>query len=243
MRLGFGALIGKAIPDETLGSLAGRLKLERSAVRRLMALMDGQFNEVVSGIEAGVSVSDIVTQFGETPEMRAALEDILVGGSTLGIVAATEQLDTVGIGVDWALVNEAARDWAHQYSFDLVRGLNETNRRVLQKEVSRWVESGEPLPALSKRLKPYFGERRAKLIASTETTRAYAEGNTEAWRQSGVVEKKKWKTVGDDRVCPLCSPLHGEEAPLNEPFSDGTMNPPRHPSCRCYLTSVVGKPQ
>jgi len=204
-----------------------------------MALMGGQLDDIVAGVEAGLSVSDIVAQFGDTPEMRAALEEILVDGSVLGLTAATAQLETVGVGVDWALVNEAARDWAHQYSFDLVRGLNDTNRRVLQKEVSRWAESGEPLAALNKRLEPYFGKERAKLLASTETTRAYAEGNMEAWKQSGVVEKKRWNTVNDDRVCPLCSPLHRQEAPLNEAFSDGTMNPPRHPRCILPGNEVV----
>ena len=241
MRLGFVTLAGKAILDETIGGLAGRLKLERSAVRQLMALMDGQLNAITAGVEAGLSVSEIVTQFGDTPEMRAALEHILVDGSTLGIVTATAQLETVGVGVDWALVNEAARDWAHQYSFDLVRGLNETNWRVLQKEVSQWVESGKPLPELNKRLEPYFGKERAKLIASTETTRAYAEGNTETWKQSGVVEKKRWNTANDERVCPLCGPLHGQEALLNEPFFDGTMNPPRHPRCRCWTSPALAE--
>jgi len=198
-------------------------------------------NAVTAGIEAGLSVSEIVTQFGDTPEMRVALERILVEGSTLGIVTATAQLETIGVGVDWALVNEAAQDWASRYSFDLVRDLNDTNRRVLQKEVSRWVESGEPLPELSKRLEPYFGKERAKLIASTETTRAYAEGNTETWKQSGVVEKRIWQTARDERVCPWCGPLHGQEALLNEPFSDGTMNPPRHPRCRCWILPGIAE--
>jgi len=41
-----------------------------------------------------------------------------------------------------------------------------------------------------------------------------------------------WMTEGDDRVCPICEPLHGQE------FSQAQMNSlefPAHHTCRCWI--------
>ena len=34
------------------------------------------------------------------------------------------------IGVDWALVNEAAAEWSRQYAYDLVRGITAHTREA-----------------------------------------------------------------------------------------------------------------
>ena len=94
------------------------------------------------------------------------------------------------------------------------------------------------IPQLKKRLIPLFGEKRADLIASTEVTRAYAEGNLTAWKETGFTEGKEWVTANDELVCPLCGPLDGEVVPINGDFSDGTHAPPRHPRCRCGVSPV-----
>ena len=79
-----------------------------------------------------------------------------------------------------------------------------------------------------------FGERRAELIASTEVTRAYAEGNVAGWRASGMADREPeqkppyhpgcrcwlvlqmnadgswdyvWRTATDEIVCPECGDL------------------------------------
>lgn len=51
-----------------------------------------------------------------------------------------------------------------------------------------------------------------------------------------------WVTVGDRRVCPICSPLSGKTVASTEAFSsdEATFSgvfgqPPAHPRCRCYL--------
>jgi rubredoxin len=68
------------------------------------------------------------------------------------------------------------------------------------------------------------------MIAVTETTRVFAEGNKLAWDSTGVVSGSKWQTANDDLVCPICGPL-------NEQVTDD--EPPAHVNCRCWKRPVV----
>ena len=137
--------------------------------------------------------------------------------------------------MDWRLVNEQVQKWSKQYTFDLVNGINDTSRNFLQGSLSEWISSGQPLDELISTLEPMFGSVRASMIAATEITRCFAEGNQETWRQSGVVDGVRWLTAEDELVCPICAPLDGQTADLSKGF-DG---PPAHPNCRCYLQPVV----
>lgn len=140
--------------------------------------------------------------------------------------------------VDLDLLNEAAHAYAQQQTFELVSGVTETSRAVLQAHFSEWIASGEPLPKLVEALTPMFGPVRADMIASTEITRAYANSNILAWREYGV-DGQRWQTAVDDIVCPQCGPLHGNEYPLG----DSEHTPPLHPRCRCWLQPIVKIPE
>jgi hypothetical protein len=56
----------------------------------------------------------------------------------------------------------------------------------------------------------FADERRAGLIAKTESFRAVNWANQEAWRASGVVQTVKWYTSEQDNVCEYCHPRHAE---------------------------------
>ena len=146
------------------------------------------------------------------------------------------------IGVDWGIVNDAVYDWAQRYSFDLVRGINDTSAAFLQKSVSQWSATGAPLDDLMQTIEPMFGETRAKMIATTEVTRAYSEGNIASWKEGKVVDSQRWMTAEDDRVCPICGPMAGEEDTLGGNFG-GVGIPPAHVNCRCWLQPVVRLPE
>jgi SPP1 gp7 family putative phage head morphogenesis protein len=151
--------------------------------------------------------------------------------------------ETTGIGINWDLANEAARRWAWSYATRWTAQLVASTRRQMQLEITRWIDNGETLPQLIKRLTPLFGEKRAELIAVTEVTRAFAEGNMRAWRETGVVQKRRWNTANDELVCPICGPLNGKVVGMDEPFAPGIDSPPAHPRCRCWLTPVVEVPE
>lgn len=155
----------------------------------------------------------------------------------------------LGVGLDWALINQAAVDQARTYSYQLVTRINSTTRTYLQKEIPLWLQSGQPLQDLVDTLTAsgFFGPVRAEMIAVTEVTRAFADGNILAWRESGVVEKLEWQTSEDELVCPICEPLAGKKADLDgdgfmtEEGGIGLQSPPAHIRCRCWLQPVVEK--
>lgn len=150
---------------------------------------------------------------------------------------------------DWEMVNQAVLDWVEgrfqglgtAYADTLTRLLGQTSEAQIRHAIAEWMRTGEPLVALVRALgESVFSPERAKRIAETEVTRAYAEGNMAAWQAAGIIQQRRWETAADERVCPVCGPLQGQERGLNEPFDGGIMNPPAHPRCRCWLVPVAG---
>jgi SPP1 gp7 family putative phage head morphogenesis protein len=128
-----------------------------------------------------------------------------------------------------------------RYGYDLVRGIIATTRDRIALEVAEYVRNSETIGTLIGRLSEggLFAPDRAQLIAVTEVTRAFAEGNREAWKASGVIEKRRWRTNADELVCPICGPLAGQVVGLDEEFEGGISGPPAHPRCRCWVTPVI----
>lgn len=143
--------------------------------------------------------------------------------------------------IDWTLLAREARDYARQYVYDLIRNVDATTRQQVQQAVTQWIESGQSLDELKKSLQAIFNDpARARLIAQTETTRAFAAGSQERYRRADV-KFVKWYSVRDGSVCPICKDLVGTTAPIDEGFktAKGTVFPPAHPSCRCYIRPVL----
>jgi SPP1 gp7 family putative phage head morphogenesis protein len=172
------------------------------------------------------------------------LQRVALAGSDFGrqqverFVFGTAKALEVGM---WELANNAAAQWALRYGYDLVRGLLDTTRDRLQKEIAEYVQNSQTIGQLVSRIRGdnLFGEERARMIAVTEVTRAFAAGNMEAWRASGVIERREWRTNTDELVCPVCGPLAGRVVGLDESFDEGIDLPPAHPRCRCWVVPVV----
>ncbi len=156
-------------------------------------------------------------------------------------LAQSKQVD--GLTVDWELANSNAAEWARLYGAQLVNNITGTTLTRLQTEIAAFIENGENMGQLRARLEPLFGPLRADLIASTEVTRAFAEGNLAAWRESGVTEGKEWRTSNDELVCPICGPLADTVVGIDDEFPGGFDGPPAHPRCRCWIVPVVRMPE
>lgn len=75
-------------------------------------------------------------------------------------------------------------------------------------------------------------ERRAEILARTETIRAHHQGMMQEYRNwglEGVKVQAELRTAGDDRVCSICQGLQGQIFTLKEVES----LIPVHPLCRC----------
>lgn len=127
--------------------------------------------------------------------------------------------------------------WVLEHAGELIGDITDTTREFLGRVIAAWIASGAPLDELIDQLRPVFGDNRAEMIASTEVTRAFAEGNRAAWQESGLVDAMRWMTTQDERVCRICGPLAGKELPL-----DSDEIPPAHVNCRCWLSPVVELP-
>jgi SPP1 gp7 family putative phage head morphogenesis protein len=148
------------------------------------------------------------------------------GGATFRDVLERALIDSSDLGV-----TENAR----QYAGQLITQITDTTRRNVQEAVARWVENGEPLPALVRDLRAAgFSARRAKLIAQTETTGAFARANEAVYRESGVVQEYEIRVAMDERTCPVCAGHMGKRYPLG-----AREKPPFHPSCRCWIVPIV----
>ena len=141
-------------------------------------------------------------------------------------------------GVNWELANEAAVEWARRHSTVLVDKFTEVTRDKIRRSVSSSLAAGENQGQLRDRIMGTgaFSPDRALLIARTEVTASYAQGNLAAYKESGVTEGTMWNTRNDSLVCAICGPLDGVVVPLGGEFDGAGEGPEAHPGCRCWLT-------
>lgn len=177
-----------------------------------------------------------------TPTFMDALKAL----AQYGAQAGAESL-AASVSVDWELANPDVARWARKYSSLLVGKINDTTWRGLKDALAEWVMAKEDYSQLVARFEGILNDpKRADLVASTEATRAYAQGNRIVWQKCeeeyGIQILRMWMTSEDELVCPVCGGLNGSVAALGEPFDlDGTEydGPPAHPRCRCDVAPVV----
>jgi len=171
------------------------------------------------------------------PEIQAAVD--------AGLITAADAIYAAELGLDFELLNTAAVAFAEQYTFALVSQITTTTAAALETFIADWIRSGNPLSDLYTALQEapvfegMFGAQRARLVAITESTRAFAEANMMLWRNAGYVEGTEWRIVGGP-VCELCQ-MNSDAGvvAMDHPYPSGDTLPPAHPGCRCYLSPVV----
>lgn len=182
---------------------------------------------------------------------RVLLEIFLAGGK----IGTAQLPEPIQLLLNWDVFNRRATDYLKLYQLNTVPDITEVTRKNAVRVIGDWIESGENFDMLSMRLEPWLGESRARRIAVTEVTRTYAAGNIASWQSTGMVSQKVWRTARDERVCPICGPLHGAIVNLDGSFmlDDNALPrglagsgadfiyfaPPAHVNCRCWLQPVV----
>ncbi len=229
-------------------------RMEEDAIERLYAALQKWGRALFRDVTAD-NVAALVTRLDDAEfnkPMRDALIAVLQDVAAAGVDHGRRQIEMAVYGVkraanidpgavDWTAANVDAAEWATVYGYELIRGITATTRAAVVNEVRYFIDNSITVNQLRDRLMAgaMFNRVRAEMIAVTETTRAYAEGNTAAWEKSGLVEGREWQTANDELVCPICGPLHGTIAKMNEWFRGMYRNPPAHPRCRCVVLPVV----
>ena len=165
------------------------------------------------------------------PNLAREMASLL--GVSLDMGAQDAKGSIPGVVVDWDLGSPEAVRWMRSWSLDLARGLLQTTRDELRETLARGLELGESRDELAGRVRNLsqdMAEWRSKLIAQTETIRAYNQGHLQAYKASGVVDRLRWLD-GQPGACELCQALDQQEVVLGELFEGGIDAPPRHPGC------------
>lgn len=205
-------------------------KAYANLVAKLLRTYGGNILEVLGDPP---DLANIPDDFWDTEAARW-MEALVPFGSKVYLDSARQLLETIPIGIDWALINERAVTWASSYTFELVGGINDTTRTALQSAISSFFEEPITRGDLEERISPLFGPERAEMIAVTEVTRAASEGEQAVAKElakEGIEMIAVWQTDNDELVCPLCEPRN--EQPQEKWDTDEF--PPLHPRCRCWV--------
>ena len=133
----------------------------------------------------------------------------------------------------------------------------QTTLDVLETKINDGLQAGESLADITKRVEQIYewsDEKRAAMVAKTESFRTANDALKSAWKQSGVVKTVKWYTANNP--CPFCQTMDGKTIPIDDNFfnagdtitaevngNEQTMSldygdvafPPLHPNCMCYI--------
>lgn len=134
-----------------------------------------------------------------------------------------------------------ARRWAAGYAAGIALSTTNTTRRIVSTVLATVASTpGMTIADFKDMTAKAFSAERAKSIAITEATRARFEGTRDTQielNKLGFVTQLIWLTVNDDRVCPICGPLHGvpEVSPGAGIWSSQGIitSQPAHTGCRC----------
>jgi len=118
----------------------------------------------------------------------------------------------------------------------ILSGIQSTTQAQVDAVLDEWERTGNgDVTILENMLDPIFSENRAEMIAITETTKAFQDGNLLAWGALGAyVTHMQWHTQEDERVCPVCAPKDNKIISILS-----SEKPPAHPRCRCFTTPVI----
>lgn len=167
-------------------------------------------------------------------EARLELEALMIIAASAGAIAAANRLDGEPDAIDTPLlllgVISVIAHIANTSLGFLSRKIEEAKGDLLTpEEAVEFIRS--EIPSIS--------ETRAEMIIDNEIANVAGRAEFNVFRQSGV-QLLVWNTVMDERVCPICAPMDGQERVPNNPFLGGdgsTANhPPIHIRCRCFLT-------
>jgi hypothetical protein len=138
-----------------------------------------------------------------------------------------------GLVADVASVVQAL-DYSNRRATSLAPQFAANTRDMLAAAGRRWSVDSPARGEFQGDLAGILGPSRAAGMAATETTAAQTAGGEIARRQlAGLSDLDTWFTRRDDRVCPVCQPLHlAWRAEWQAKFPSG---PPAHPMCRCWI--------
>ena len=228
--------------------VANRAALEAELAKRYSKLSAGHRRELMKLLGDPPSYANVPQSFWT--QVAKDLDGSFMPFLTeIYMQQAENLLGDLPIGVDWALVNQRAVIWARQHTYNLITGLTDHTRAVVQEAISTFFEQSMTRADLEMLIGRAFGPVRAEMIAITEVTRAATAAEIqigEELAKEGIFMTAIWYTRNDEIVaeCPVCYPLNerpadgytGLRTPYwRSPTTGSEITPPAHPRCRCSM--------
>jgi SPP1 gp7 family putative phage head morphogenesis protein len=245
--------IRKALSADEATTLADSREAEMEALAQamepsLVAFFTAQEQRFQSKLTADVLKSSVTKDvetylrlLEETEDtlLHALLFGLLVASLNSGMAAAQLQ---IGITLSTEQANPIVQQYLNTQAAENVKGINQTTRDKLRTTLNQGIADGEGIPQLSQRVSQTFAHAkgyRSQLIARTETAQAYSYANEQALEATGVVSEYQWLTAEDERVCPICGPLHDARRKPDGEYP-GRLKPAfAHIQCRCSEIGLV----
>ena len=172
-----------------------------------------------------LAVRDVSKEVTQATKETIALVYLLARRSLVDRMSAADGLGLDAIAGDESVQLEHAQQWARRTADELGRGFAKVSRQMLASGTA---------PA------DVWAASRAESIGITQVTDAISHGEQAAaevvQQKTGVILKSIWETAEDDKVCPVCRPLHGAKQEVWQ--TRFPVGPPAHPRCRCALRWV-----
>jgi len=193
---------------------------------------------------------------------RPAIEKAIGLGSEKGLATVEGVLRRADRempeGVGFEFTNPEVQKWVDRSTARLATSVGGTTSRRVRSLLGTGLEEGKTVDELADAIEEKgFDQARARTIARTESSRAYVQGQVEAWKQTGMVTGKKWLVAPDP--CPFCEAIGQEDQTkgMSDSFYkvgdsitaadgsrfvvdfDNVTGPPLHPNCRCTIVPVL----
>jgi len=212
-------------------------EIERRFAAIVKRVMGSRADEALATIKRGGDWQAALDKL--YAQIRSEFEDEFAPLIQRGLVdSAALTAESVGVAVSTRALEDRAADFARRYTFDLVKGITDTTRERLSESVVKFLQDETiDLKQLGKTVEWLFGGGRGQTIATTEATRAAAQGQALFVKQlkdenPDAKVAQVWATSEDEMVCPVCGALNGTRI-------TGKNTPPAHPNCRCAVRVVV----
>jgi HK97 family phage portal protein len=217
-----------AVQGDTIARLAERT-LKQSAPAGL------ETKEIDEALVAALLIElDRWLKARGVPRMRAISYPLIHQTSKAAIRAASGQ-----VGLTFSLLQAGLTEYAAAEAEFLASVMGETTGKAVAEVVQAGLDAGDTVGRLVKRIRESsgFSRDRAKLVARTETSRAWNGAQTRSLqayeeRTPGVAVYKVWLTSQDDRVRDEHVEMEGQRRKVGETYSNGSMEP-SDPNERC----------
>jgi hypothetical protein len=196
-----------------------------------------------------------VERLGDEILLNAVNEPML----TAATMGSADMLGDMGWAVSFNLPNANANKFMREYGAELVKNVSGTLRDALNATLEHGIvtgQSSEKIADMIRQLGIQFStpkpqqhiKDRAHLIAVTELAKAYEQGSwmtADRLYRNGVELEKRWISVNDGRVDPLCEQaVRVEWVPRGFRYGRALLEmPPMHPACRCTVVWRWKKPK